>query len=367
MFARGPLANGFGTIQMKKQKTWQKLKNNPSLFPRYFVREQMLDGIREFFKREKFHEVEVPLLSPSLIPESYLEVFETTLLDRKHRKYRGFLAPSPEVFLKKLLASGIGNCFTITKSFRNMDVFSPIHNPEFTMMEWYRVSSDYTALMTDLEELFVSLFKKLFPKKKESLLEYQGKTINLTPPWHRISMIEGFKKYADIDLTAILEDKPIRQLAEKRGYTVTRQNTWEELFNQLFLNEVEPRLPADKPVFLCEYPVQLASLSRKNPSDPRFAQRFELYIAGLELANCFSELADPDEQTKRFEANQKERKRLGKIVYPADIDFLKALKTGLPTCAGGALGVDRLIMLFANAKTINGTLFFPASEMWGKK
>ena len=177
-------------------------------------------------------------------------------------------------------------------------------------------------------------------------------------------MVQAFKNYADIDLTAILEDKPIRQLAEKRGYAVSQNNTWEELFNQLFLNEVECRLPQDKPVFLYDYPLPLASLSRKKASDPRFAERFELYIAGLELANCFSELTDHTEQAKRFEQDLKERKRLERIHYPADTDFLDALAQGYPESTGGALGVDRIIMLFANAKRIAETLFFPAEEMW---
>lgn len=344
-------------------KTWQTLKKDPKLFNRYFVREKVLDGIRAFFKQQEFHEVETPVIAPRLIPESCLEVFETTLLDRHKKTYRGFLAPSPEVFLKKLLVAGIGSCFSITKSFRNTDVFSPIHNPEFTMMEWYRIGADYTDLMVDLEKL-IGRLSQTFNKKQT--LVYQGKTIDLTPPWHRISMIEAWKRYADVLLEDVLELQPMQQLAASRGYQVDTKNTWEELFNQVFLNEVEPQLPQDKPVFLYDYPLPLASLSRKKKSDPRFAERFELYIAGIELANCFSELADWREQEIRFQQDLDERQRLGRIDYPADNDFIEALKVGLPSCAGGALGVDRVIMLFADAKTIADTLFFPAEEMWGR-
>ncbi len=378
------------------KKTWKLLHDDPSLLPRYFIHERIIKGIRSYFDAEKFHEIDVPLLSSALIPESYLEIFQTTLLDRQKNAYPAYLTPSPELFLKKLLVAGVGSCYTITKSFRNTDVFSKSHNPEFTMLEWYQTNADCTVLMRHLEKLFVFLYKKisrhselvypeLIERVEESLanartaykmrdpstalrmtMDYQGKTIDFAPPWHRISMVEAFTRYAEIDLMSVLTDEPLRHLAQKRGYHVSAENTWEELFNQIFLNEVESKLPLDKPVFVFDYPIQVAALAKPKPDDPRFAERFELYCGGLEIANCCVELANVSEQEKRFAENRAERSRLNKIDYPADTDFLDALKTGLPPSAGGAIGIDRLTMLFANTSEIRDTLFFPADEMWNE-
>ena len=249
-------------------------------------------------------------------------------------------------------------------------------------MEWYRTDADYTELMKDLEQLFIYLFHSLQNNshsrengnlynewipgqaRDDNSLTYQGKMVNLAPPWERVSITEAFERWAHLDLTKLLEDQPMREEARKKGYQVMEKTTWEEAFNQIYLNEIEPNFPSDRPLILYDYPLALASISRKKQSDPRFAERFELYIGNLELANCFSELADWKEQELRFDMEQKERVRLGKIRYPSDTDFIDALKMGLPLCAGGALGVDRLVMLFANAKTIQETLFFPADEMW---
>jgi len=367
------------------QKTWQRLKQNNELFEKYFVREQVLQLIRAFFAKHNYHEVEVPVLVPSLIPESYLEVFATQLLDRDRNARPAYLTPSPEIFLKKLLVSGIGNCYSLTKSFRNTEDRSLTHNPEFTMLEWYHVGVDYKALMDETEALFTYIAENIKSKKNvipaqagiqididsrsESgmTIEYQGKTIDLVPPWERLTMVEAFQKHANIDLLSVMEEEPMRELAKKRGYKVSERDTWEQLFHQIYLNEVEPKFgQSGKPTIIYEFPSQMAALSQKKKSDPRFAERFEVFIAGLELADGYSELQDWQEQEARFKAEVAERKRLGKIEHPYDQDFIEALKVGLPKCAGIALGVDRLIMLFADTKRIQDTLFFPGDELWSK-
>lgn len=304
-------------------------------------------------------------MAPNLPAESYLEIFETTLLNRHRLAKRAFLTTSPEMFLKKLLVAGSGNCFTITKSFRNTEDLSDIHNPEFTILEWYRVEADYNDLMRETEELLVHIWQKLFPQQKNLGLKYQGQKIDLTLPWERLSMAEAFSRYTQVDLTTILDEQSLRHLAAKRGYQVTPTSAWEELFNQIYLNEVVPRFSKNRPTIIYDYPVQLAALAaKKKPSDPRFVERFEVYIAGLELADCCSELTDWQEQEKRFQQEVKTRQRLRKTAYPHDEEFIEALKLGLPKCAGIALGVDRLVMLFANAARIQDVLFFPAEEMW---
>lgn len=331
-------------------KTWQTLRANPDMWERYLVRERVLRKIRSFFEKEKFHEVETPILIAHPPAESYLDVFETTLLDRNRKPTKAYLSTSPEVALKKLMVAGLGNCFAITKSFRNTETSSKIHNPEFTILEWYRIGVSYTAIMDDCERLL----RKLAPS-----ITYQGNTINLNEPWERLSISAAFKKYAHIDFNDFFTNAPA--IAKSKGYSIDGK-TWEELYNQIFLNEVEPHLGFGRPTILYEFPGSMAALAKKKSTDSRFAERFEFYIAGLELGDAYSELTDAKEQEKRFNIELKEIKRLGKTVYDYDHDFIDALKMGLPECSGVAVGVDRLVMLLTDTTSITDVLLFPASE-----
>lgn len=340
---------------------WKKLKNNPQLWPRYFIREKVLRAIRFFFRARGFHEVETPILIAHPPAESYLDVFETTLLDRHRKPTQAFLSTSPEIPLKKLMVAGLGNCYSITKAFRNMETQSKLHNPEFTVLEWYRVHADYFDIMKDCEQLVVDIAKTLGKRKT---LMYQGTQINLTPPWERLSVSEAFKKYAFIDFDAFLDENKARQISKRKGYRVEENNTWEELYNQIFLNEVEKYLGQGRPTILYDFPSAVAALSQRKTSDPRFCERFEFYIKGLELGDCYGELTDPTESKKRFEFQMKEIVRLGKTSYEYDQDFIDALKVGLPKCSGIAVGVDRLAMLFADVTDITDVLFFSAREQF---
>ena len=395
-------------------KTWQLLRNNPKLWDRYFIREKVLTAIRRFFFDRKFHEVETPYLTGSLPPESYLDIFETTLLDRQRKPTRAFLPTSPEPFLKKLLVAGVGNCFALPKSFRNTEDKSNTHNPEFTILEWYRVNvypeqsrgADYTDIMDDCEELlqFVNTYLQRsssasvipgLPARRNGgtrnpdnnftidprlrgddkkggrddilgphILTYQGKRVDISSPWERLSVAQAFSKYAKFDLTKALSLKDLIPIVQKKGHTIAPDDTWEELFHLIFLNEIEPKLGRGRPTIIYDYPVSLAALSRKKKSDPRFAERFEFYIEGLELGDAYSELTDWKEQLVRFKEEEAERKRLGKVAHPIDMDFIYALKAGMPQAGGIAMGVDRLIMLFADVTDIADTLFFPAKDLF---
>lgn len=320
------------------------------------IRSKLIYYIREFFHSRNFKEVETPVLVDSLIPESYLEYFKTQLIDRKGNTKTMYLTASPESSIKKLLALGIGNCFEITRSFRNTETDSYLHNPEFTILEWYRINATYNDIMQDCEDLFVYLLNKL---NLPNLLTYQGLRVDLTPPWKRLSMVEAFLKYAHLDLEKALSLDVMKSESLKRGYLQNSKTTWEELFNQIFLNEVETYLrQIPKPVILYDYPSSEGALARKKADDPRFAQRFEFYIAGLELGNCFTELIDPNEQKKRFEKEQKLRKQKKKMKILKDKQFLEALAAGLPPCSGIAVGLDRLTMLFTNSPRIQDVLPF---------
>jgi len=323
-------------------KTWEKIRDNPKLIDKYLVREKVIDTIRSFFKDQGFHEVFTPILVPVPSIEPNLEVFKTQLRTAKGIKRKAFLIMSPEFSIKKLLAVGIGNCFEITKCFRNEEEVSRLHNPEFTMLEWYRTGADYTDVMKDFEQLFTEIIKKINSNADLSKWEYQGEVYDLNLPWPRISFEEAFAKYVGIKI----------------------EDVKDEDFYKIFFNEIEPKLKESrKPVIIYNYPISQASLS-KPAKDPRFAERFEVFLAGVELGNCFSELTDHVEQKKRFEADLVERRKIGKTVYPIDEDLIEALKSGLPKVSGIAVGVDRLVMLAADVPTISETMFFPGEEIF---
>lgn len=316
-------------------KTWQRIKNDPNLMEKYLVREKVVDTIRSFFKNQGFHEVFTPTLVPIPSIEPNLEVFESELRTSKGEKRKAFLIMSPEFSIKKLLAGGIGNCFEITKCFRNEEEVSTLHNPEFTMLEWYRINADYKDIMKDFEHLFLDIIGK-------DKLEYQGEVYDLSLPWPKIRIPDAFKKYAGKDVLKVSDED----------------------FYKIYFNEIEPELlKMKKPYFIYDYPISQASLS-KPAKDPRFAERFEVFLGGIELGNCFSELTDAKEQKKRFETDKKDRKKMNKTEYPIDEDLIEALKEGIPAVSGIAVGVDRLVMLAANVSSIEETLFFPGKELF---
>ncbi|OGG04116.1 EF-P lysine aminoacylase GenX [Candidatus Gottesmanbacteria bacterium RBG_16_52_11] len=340
-------------------KTWQRLKKQPELWKRYFLREQVIRDIREFFHTRGFHEVETPLLLKNPPAESYVDVFRTTLYDRHRNPTDAYLATSPETSLKKLLAAGIGNCFALTKSFRNMETQSRLHNPEFTILEWYRTGVAYEKIMSDCEDLLKALSGVSGQK-----LRYQGNIIDVSPPWDRMTITEAFSRFAGINSHDLYDVKRLAGAARKKGYR-TDGATWEQIYNQIFLNEIEPKLGLRKPVILYEYPAAVAALARIRKDNPLVAERFEFYIGGLEMGDAYTELIDWREQESRFKREMKEIERLGKTVYDYDQDFIQALKSGLPDCSGIAVGVDRIVMLLADVNDIAETLFFPGKDLFG--
>lgn len=348
---------------------------NADLLKKQLFRETVISSIRGFFRKKNFREVETPLLVPAVIPESYLDVFQTELINEKGLKQKMFLTTSPEASIKKLLAEGIGNCFEITKSFRNNEAGSKHHLPEFTILEWYRIKADYHNLMDDCEELLLHLcshIKNQKSKIKNNTIIYQNNKINFTPPWNRISLSDALKKYAYIDFDVITEKgnnlplnkmfpvEKIAKIAEKKGYKVSKNNTWEEIFNQIFLNEIEPELSiSKKPVILYDYPLVLSGLAKTKKYDNRLVERFEIYIKGIELADCYSELTDWRQQQQRFNYEMKLIQKKRKTSIVTDQQFIESLKKGLPQCSGIAMGIDRLIMLLSDAGSIAETIVFP--------
>ena len=292
------------------------------------LRDRTLQSVRRFFQERGFLEVATPLVNPSLIPEDHIHPVETEA---------GFLLPSPEIHMKRFLAAGYDRVFQIGPCFRKGER-GENHLPEFTMLEWYRAREDYRALADDCEQLLPAISQDLFGRTG---IEYRGASIDLAPPWQRWTLKEAFLEHAGWD--------PIEEEDQER-------------FEQDLAEKVVPGLDKGKPVFLIDFPAYEASLARKKPEDPRAAERIELFAGGLELANGFSELTDPEEQRLRFEETNDSGPLGGEDLDPLPNKFL-AFLADLPPSAGIALGIDRLVMLFAGASHIDEVTALPPEDL----
>ncbi len=292
------------------------------------LRAAMIRAIRQFFQTQDFLEVETPVRIPAPAPESYIEPVASG---------GWFLQTSPELCMKRLLAAGYPRIVQIAKCFRSGER-GRRHLPEFTMLEWYRANADYRTLMDDCENLVAGVAQEL---GRGDLLSWQGRKICLTPPWERISVQEAFHRYAGMRVEEALEGG---------------------CFDETMVGAVEPHLAGERPVFLYDYPAALASLARVKEEDRRIAERFELYIAGMELANAFSELTDPGEQRRRFADAARDRHSQGASPCPLPEPFLDSLSR-LPPSAGIALGIDRLAMLFADRPDIDAVVAFTPESL----
>ncbi|MDD4027091.1 MAG: hypothetical protein PHO75_02770 [Candidatus Shapirobacteria bacterium] len=296
-----------------------------------------------FLQKNSFVKVDTPLLSPKLIPESYLEIFETENL-YSEIKEKLYLIPSPELFLKRLIVEGIGSCYSLEKSFRNNEPVEKKHSYEFTMLEFYRVNADYFDIAEDVMNLIRFISKNLFGKEE---IKYQNKIIDLKI-FEKITVAEAFKKYAGI--TDIFDHNKFFEEAKKKGYEIEKMD-YVDLWSQIYGIEIEPNLGKNGLItFIYEYPPELAAIVKVNENN--IAERFEFYIEGIELGNCGNEGVIIEEYKERFEKDIKKRQNLGLINCEPDIEFLEILEK-LPKCAGIAIGIDRLAMIFADVKNIN--------------
>jgi len=324
-------------------------------------RAKILDLIRNFFKKRGFLEVQTPILTKDISTEPYIDPVPVKFSDDKNKIYHGYLITSPEYSLKKLLALGFDKIFEITKAFRQKEDLGGLHNPEFTILEWYRTHADYRHIMKDTEELVYDLVKKFH---YHPYFFYQGQKIDVSLPWLRMSIKQAFKKYAKIDLDKTCNLQYFKTIIKQRDYHFSKNYDWNDLFYLIFLNEIEPQLPKDRAIILYDYPLPQAALAKRKNKKGFYAERFETYIGGMEISNAFSELLNWREQLKRLREDQKVRKRLKKEFINIDKTFIQALKSGIPPTAGNALGIERLQMLLLDIKDIDDLLPFPAKQMF---
>ncbi len=308
-------------------------------------RGEILRDIRRFFEQQDYLEVETPILQQSPGMEVHVHAFQTEkLCAHLEQKTAYYLQTSPEFAMKKLLAADMGKIFQICKCFRNAED-SPNHSVEFTMLEWYHPDCDYTDLMREVVAMIRYVCK--------TPITWRGMSCDVMRDWDVLSVSEAFLKYAQIDLDAYLDDtESLLKVAAEKGIHIDGGEAWDDAFFRIFLEKIEPHLGVGVPCILYDYPAHMAALSRKKPNDPRYAERFEVYICGLELANAFGELVDPVEQKTRFEQAMLEKKTHYGDAWPVDTDFLNALEHGMPETSGIALGIDRLVMLITGAEKI---------------
>ena len=321
--------------------------------------------IREFFWEKGFEEAETPTMVRLPGMEPYLDPFKTVLTGQPSEGRAAaaedmYLITSPEYALKKMLVAGYEKIFQLGKSFRNRETSGVLHNSEFTMLEWYRAYADYSDIMKDTEEMINSLAKDVYGG---DVIMYGGHKVDTKTPWPRVRVKDLFMKYAGVEEEALLDAELLRAAAGKKGYKVDGKTPYEDLFYLIFMNEIEPRLGLDKPVIVFDYPLQLGALAKRSEAYPRYAERFEVYIAGVELCNAYTELNDPAEQESRLKAEREKRISMGKDNYPVDQSFIGALKFGMPPSGGNALGVDRLAMILTNTEDINDIMLFPLKDL----
>lgn len=288
------------------------------------TRSRLAQAVRAFFVARDFIEIETPVKLRAPAPEEHIEAETAGSM---------FLRTSPELHMKRLIAAGYGRVFQMGPCFRK-DELGRLHNPEFTMLEWYRAEADYMDVLADAKALLTFAAMELFGR---DALRRHDREIELAPVWDVFKVPELFRAQAGWDPS---------------------ENWDEERFNLDLVEKIEPFLPRERPVILLDYPAGQAALARLKPGNPKVAERWELYINGIEVANAFSELVDPAEQRARFKEAAEHRRAAGMADYPMDEDFLEALEGGMPACAGVALGFDRLAMIMAGANTLDSVRAF---------
>ncbi len=334
------------------------------------TRSHILRAIRDFFWQKNFLEVETPYLLQVPGQEPYLSPVEVIIHDDRKKEHTAFLHTSPEYTMKKMLASGFENIFSLGKTFRDYESFGGTHNPEFTMLEWYRVGASMFDIMEDVESLFNAL------EQKVRKLEIENKKLTLYPEnttdkdnfkflfsnFKRVSMKDLWQQTINVNLDNYLTQETMFKLCKERVHNPKDDESYEDLFYRIFLNEIEPTL-SDGAFIIYNYPAPMAALAKLSHTAPGYAERFEVYIDGIEIANAFSELTNAEEQLKRLREEHALRKKLGKTVYDIDMDFVEAVGK-LPPCAGIALGVDRLVQILLGEKNIDTVLTLPMSKLF---
>ena len=347
-----PLPEKFHGLKDPEKRYRQRyidLIMNPDVRELFVKRSQIIQALRSFFLARDFLEVETPMMQP--IPggaEATPFVTHHNALDMDL-----YLRIAPELYLKRLVVGGFERVFEINRSFRNEGV-STQHNPEFTMLEFYQAYATYEDLMALTEQLFAEIAQKV---NGSTTVTYQENTIELGGNWKRISLFDALEEIGGIDPSILNDKSRLLELAESKGVALTKTGRLGKVITKLFDALVEPKLI--QPTFITNYPAEVSPLSRRNDKYPELTERFELFIAGREIANGFSELNDPEDQRGRFQQQVEDREAGDSEAHFMDSDYIEALEYGMPPTAGQGIGIDRLAMLLTDSPSIREVILFP--------
>jgi len=357
---------------MSSQALWRLPGRHAARRPRLLARGQIVSAMRRYFDDQGFIEVDPNALQVSPGNETHLHGFQVS--DGAGGPQPPlYLHTSPEFAMKKLLSAGEEQIYAFAHVFRAREV-SPLHHPEFTMVEWYRAGEPPSALMTDCARLLAiaaATARAAGCRPQDGVWRFRGRSADPTLPPERLTLVEAFGRYAGLDLVAFLPaagatadaalTTSFRAAAEAIGVRTVADDGWSDVFSRVLSERIEPHLGQERATLLCDYPASEAALARRRADDPRFAERFELYACGVELANGFGELTDAAEQRRRFAADMDEKARVYGERYPLDEDFLAALPH-MPVASGVALGLDRLVMLATGAERVDDVIWTPVAQ-----
>lgn len=342
--------HGLTDVETRYRQRYLDLMVNPEVREVFRKRSQIINLIRAFMLEQDYLEVETPMMhqiAGGATAKPFMTHHNTLKMDL-------FLRIAPELYLKRLVVGGFDRVFEINRNFRNEGI-SIQHNPEFTMMEFYQAYATYDDLMDFTEKLICHVAAEVCGGL---VIPYGKKTVNLTPPWERLTLKDAIVKYAGVEHSLLDDRDQSYQYAQQRlGLELDDQIGHGKLLAEIFDEVVEPQLW--EPVFITEYPTEISPLSRKNDLNPEVVDRFELFIVGRELANAFSELNNPIDQKERFVKQLEEKEAGDEEAHAMDEDYIRALEYGLPPTAGEGIGIDRLVMLLTNSASIRDVILFP--------
>ena len=340
--------HGLQDVELRYRQRYLDLLN-PEVQRVFRVRAQVLQGVREFFTARGYLEVETPMMQQiagGALARPFITHHNTLDLDL-------YLRIAPELFLKRLLVGGLERVFELNRNFRNEGI-STEHNPEFTMLEFYQAYTTWEDLLTITEELVSGLARAIVG---DVLVPYGSHVLDLTPPWRRLAVKDAVAGATGLDRAEVDDVERLRAVAAERGIPLPCGAPYGKVLAEVFEKTSESALI--QPTFIVDYPVEISPLARQSDRDPTLVDRFELYVAGREIANGFSELNDPDEQRARFETQLRARHGGDEEAHAMDEDYVRALEHGMPPAAGEGIGIDRLVMLLTDSPSIRDVILFP--------
>lgn len=341
--------HGLKDVETRYRQRYVDLIVNPDSRAVFIKRSRIVKEMRNYLDTRGFLEVETPMMQPiagGATARPFITHHNTLDMDL-------YLRIAPELYLKRLIVGGLEKVYEINRSFRNEGI-STRHNPEFTMLEIYQAYADYQVMMELAENMIAAVLEKVNGSMQ---VELEGVTLDFTPPWHRITMLDAIKKHAGVDFTVIVSDEEARAAAAKLGMKVDGRSSRGEIINEVFEEFVESKLI--QPTFVYGHPVEISPLAKRNAQYPEFTDRFEVFIMQREIANAFSELNDPLDQKQRFLKQVEKRASGDAEAHMMDEDYINALEYGMPPAGGMGIGIDRLVMLITGSSSIRDVILFP--------